>query len=66
LTATKPRIYADAGTVDVIKGFSSADDDLLKTLAAKYGIAMALDNLNLLVRPLQAYYFYDYTRECRD
>ncbi|MCL2662127.1 MAG: phosphoribosylformylglycinamidine synthase [Oscillospiraceae bacterium] len=47
LTATKPRVYTDAETVEVIKGFSNADDDLLKMLAGKYGIAMAIDNLKL-------------------
>jgi len=47
LTVTRPRVYSDPEAVDVIKGFSSAGDDLLKTLAGKYGIAMALDNLKL-------------------
>jgi len=47
LIATKPRVYADPEGIEVIKGFSNADDDLLKTLAGKYGIAMAHDNLRL-------------------
>jgi len=47
LDAVKPRVYTEPENVEVIAGFSTADDEQLKSLANKYGIAMALDNLSL-------------------
>ena len=47
LDAVKPRVYTKPENVEIITGFSTADDALLKSLADKYGIAMALDNLSL-------------------
>ena len=45
LAETKPQIYTEPDDVEVITGFSTADDAALQTLAYKHGIAMALDNL---------------------
>jgi len=47
LTETKARAYTNPQDVETINGFSNADDTALITLAKKYGIAMALDNLQL-------------------
>ena len=47
VSATKPMVYTEPEDVEVITGFSSADDTLLETLAGNYGIAMALENLRL-------------------
>jgi len=47
LSATKRQEYTEPGDIDVLKGFSSADDTLLKSYAKKYEIVMALDNLRL-------------------
>jgi len=43
----KPRVYSQPDSVEKIEGFSNADDALLKVLADKYSIAMAIDNLKL-------------------
>jgi len=45
--AAKPGTYKEPGTVEVIKGFSNANDKTLAEFADKYAIAMALDNLKL-------------------
>jgi len=47
LDSVKPRVYTEPESVETIDGFSTADDERLKFLADKYGIAMALDNLSL-------------------
>ncbi|MCL2424989.1 MAG: phosphoribosylformylglycinamidine synthase [Oscillospiraceae bacterium] len=47
LDSTKSRVYSEPQDVEKIKGFATADDATLKSLAEKYGIAMALDNLVL-------------------
>jgi len=47
LSTIKPRVYSKPDDVETIRGFSSADFDTLQSLAKKYEIAMALDNLKL-------------------
>jgi len=47
LTATKQRVYSGSDVIEVIKGFSNADDTSLFELAGEYEIAMDLNNLKL-------------------